>query len=231
MKDATKLVAVLGLILGAAGQARADLIVNGSFEADSWTANNGVSPSGWTTVLDPAGRFPIGYNNSVGNGSSRLHTPFGSQFLVLGALDDNAVDSIRQTVMGLTVGSTYTLGFDQSPEVANSQFGSNIGATISDGVNSNTTPFRIVSNDGSNWAHWFHHDLTFTATNVAETIKFQGIAVDPGGLNAVESGLDNITLTANVTATPEPSTLVSAGMAGLMGLGYAWRRRKAKPAT
>lgn len=32
-------------------------------------------------------------------------------------------------------------------------------------------------------------------------------------------------------ATPEPSTLVSAGMAGLMGLGYAWRRRKAKPAA
>jgi hypothetical protein len=33
------------------------------------------------------------------------------------------------------------------------------------------------------------------------------------------------------TATPEPSTLVSAGIAGLFGLGYAWRRRKAKPAV
>jgi len=28
--------------------------------------------------------------------------------------------------------------------------------------------------------------------------------------------------------TPEPSTLVSASIAGLIGLGLAWRRRKAK---
>jgi hypothetical protein len=33
------------------------------------------------------------------------------------------------------------------------------------------------------------------------------------------------------TATPEPSTLVSAGIAGLVGLGYAWHRRKSKVAA
>lgn len=32
-------------------------------------------------------------------------------------------------------------------------------------------------------------------------------------------------------AAPEPSTLISGGMAGLIGLGYAWRRRKAKVAA
>ncbi len=37
----------------------------------------------------------------------------------------------------------------------------------------------------------------------------------------------------SVTATPvpEPSTIVSASIAGLMGLGYDWRRRKAKLAA
>jgi len=33
------------------------------------------------------------------------------------------------------------------------------------------------------------------------------------------------------TATPEPSTLVSGAIAGLMGIGYGWRRRKAKLAA
>ncbi len=37
-------------------------------------------------------------------------------------------------------------------------------------------------------------------------------------------------ITTNLTAAPEPSTIVSACMAGLIGLGYAWRRRKAKAA-
>ena len=35
------------------------------------------------------------------------------------------------------------------------------------------------------------------------------------------------TITASeITAAPEPSTLSMAGIAGLMGMGYAWRRRK-----
>ena len=30
---------------------------------------------------------------------------------------------------------------------------------------------------------------------------------------------------ADATSIPEPSTLILAGIAGLMGLGFAWRRR------
>ncbi len=40
--------------------------------------------------------------------------------------------------------------------------------------------------------------------------------------------LGTVTLAPTAAPVPEPSTLVSAGIAGLMGLGYAWRRRKAE---
>ena len=41
--------------------------------------------------------------------------------------------------------------------------------------------------------------------------------------------IDNIRLDygAATVATPEPATLATAGLGLLMGLGYAWRRRRA----
>lgn len=38
---------------------------------------------------------------------------------------------------------------------------------------------------------------------------------------------DTITLQINPASVPEPSTLISGGLAALLGLGYAWRRRRA----
>lgn len=40
-----------------------------------------------------------------------------------------------------------------------------------------------------------------------------------------------VTITPTAAPVPEPSTIVSASIAGLMGLGYGWRRRKAKLAA
>jgi PEP-CTERM motif len=39
--------------------------------------------------------------------------------------------------------------------------------------------------------------------------------------------LDDVSLTPNAAATPEPSTMLPAAIASLLGLGYAWRRRQA----
>jgi len=44
----------------------------------------------------------------------------------------------------------------------------------------------------------------------------------------VEHQFDNITLELGNTAVPEPSSLVSGAIGGLIGLGYVWRRRKAR---
>jgi hypothetical protein len=42
------------------------------------------------------------------------------------------------------------------------------------------------------------------------------------------TGISVVDLGPSIAPAPEPSTLVSAGIAGLLGFGYAWRRRRAK---
>lgn len=42
------------------------------------------------------------------------------------------------------------------------------------------------------------------------------------------TGISVVDLSSSIAPAPEPSTLVSAGIAGLFGFGYAWRRRRAK---
>ena len=45
------------------------------------------------------------------------------------------------------------------------------------------------------------------------------------------AGLDNFTYGYAMNAVPEPSSIISASIAGLMGLGYFWRRRNSKVAA
>lgn len=57
------------------------------------------------------------------------------------------------------------------------------------------------------------HDFTFLAVPDDQYGQSMVAAVGPG--------------MPTVAAVPEPSTLAGAALAGLMGLGYAWRRRRA----
>jgi hypothetical protein len=52
--------------------------------------------------------------------------------------------------------------------------------------------------------------------------QFQGVATSLGSISF--SGITNVTFQA--TVVPEPSSFALCGLAGLSGLGYAWRRRK-----
>jgi hypothetical protein len=68
-----------------------------------------------------------------------------------------------------------------------------------------------------------HYSFTDTATSSSTNLSF-AFRQDP-------SFWDFDDVSVNPVAVPEPSTLVSAGMAGLIGLGYTWRRRRAKAAA
>ncbi len=71
-------------------------------------------------------------------------------------------------------------------------------------VNTWTLGGDAIGTVGGNQYGWFDH-------NEFSTLAF-----------------DNTSLTLNTTAVPEPATLISCGIASVIGLGIAHRRRKAR---
>lgn len=66
--------------------------------------------------------------------------------------------------------------------------------------------------------------FSFTASSIRVEVGSYTVGA-PGSLSAT------FAIQTAVAAVPEPSTLISGGIACLFGLGYGWRRRKAKLAA
>ena len=95
--------AVLGLVAGSAGQARAGLIVNGGFETGDFT--------GWTLLPDVGGGV---YTRVIANGTygtSGLLLPHqGTYFATFSNYASQGDSGIEQTVT-TTPGQVYTLSY------------------------------------------------------------------------------------------------------------------------
>lgn len=206
-----------GLSLGPREAKAGPVIANPSFEADPYTFTSISSLTGWT-VYNPSGGPPYGVNNNTyGN------TPYGSQFVALGGQEDGGASYIEQAISGFTIGKTYTLSFAMASEYVNS-----------DKVNVSFTGSSVLPQDfsaapypggGAFWYSWETKSETFVADNTTMTLHLHSYGTN------YEPGIDNFSLTEAVTAVPEPATIVSASLAGLIALGYAGRRRKAKRAA
>ncbi len=175
----------------------APTIVNGSFEADVFSASGygysiglgGVNPlTGWTTLN--IGEYPWGLQNQNAFGAGP--TPFGNQWVVVGYYGMGG-SWIQQVVSGFTVGQTNTLSFALSSEDEAATL-----AQVSFPSGSSTPAQTFVGPPAFLWDTWRIFSMNFVATSTTVTIRFTGLA----GLYGDDPGIDNVIIRSNGCAPP-----------------------------
>ncbi len=218
------LASALALIAAAAPATAANLVVNGSFDADATATKIGFqgNVTGWSgggglTFLAPPGSADDLNQYLAVYGPFPVTSPDGGNFILADG-DPNYAGAFSQTISGLTIGQNYTLNFYQA-------------AGQQAGFGGPTTERWSVSFGGDNWLSnefqlpqggvgpWQAQSHTFTATATSQVLSFLASGT-PGGAPPI-SFLDGVSLEA---AVPEPATW--ALMLGGFGLvGGAMRRR------
>ena len=198
---------VLALAL-AAGPARANLVTNGGFETGDFT--------GWTLT---------GSGGGVAIDNTAAHS--GSYDAAFSLTSGGTTASLTQSI-ATTAGQSYSLSFwlfDQAAVPGNDTmtvtFGGFTDALLWSGLNATSYANVQLTVPGS--------DITGTSTNLAFAAT---IDPNPSGVPGVGGAggpfnLDDIVLTANSAAAPEPPAawLLAVGVAAL---GLAARRRRAQ---
>jgi uncharacterized protein DUF642 len=215
--------ACLSLILLTPPALWADFVVNGSFEADSFTGSGvgyrlGLSGNDVTGWFIPAsdGVYPWGLQNINAFGAGPAAD--GNQWLVLGRYDTGAQYTIQQELTGLSAGSTYLLSFAIASE---SGCCSNAEVSFLSGSSTAAQMFQ-APNSGSYWTAWGAESMSFLATSTSVTLQFKNVS--PSLNDGIDLGLDNVHVE-SVNGVPEPAFVgsVSVMIGGL--LVVAWRRR------
>lgn len=134
-----------------------------------------------------------------------------------------ATDSQPITIAFADGGRSFALasGGSAAAESITNDFRYVLGVSVKEGTNQDDPFANILFNRvGDYGSRALPPTLSLSDFAGAELGYFEG--------NSFFAGLDTLT---PVAAVPEPSTLLSAGTAGLMGLAYAWCRHKAKLAA
>ena len=207
--------AVLMLVVGA-GRARAGLVLytdRAAFEAAttgiSTVTFEGIAGGG---VAFEGSSFTLGGVNFSDFGAARMFVVDKDVYgpgLASDYLNEND-PSTRSTLVTPGVGTT-ALGTDLG--TLDGQFGASRNVTVAATDGSGTSIFVITTPFQPSLGF-----VGFTSDTAIQSINFTGQYVV----------LDNVTSGQALRSVPEPSTLVSVGIGGLMALGYGCRSRKAK---
>jgi hypothetical protein len=211
------------------GRAHADLIVNGGFEDPVlnpaeirlFTPGQLVGSAGWTVLGDSGTNIYViqttyaepwnnisGYNAQEGLNSVDLS----------GDNNQGPSAGIRQTVSTVQ-GQQYALSFYVGSATRTDGPGGGFGPATADLSIDGGARISFTNSDStSGFVNWKQFTYEFTAASNSTTIDF--LNGTPIG-TSVETGLDNVSL----TAVPEPSSLMLAGIGPLALLVSAWRSR------
>jgi hypothetical protein len=200
MKRIGLAVAMLGLMAGAMGQARAGVVTS----LNSIDTGDPMYYRWGPTQQYDATQFHV---TTSGNYTIRTFDVFSDLFLEI--YDDTFSPSqTSYNTTGLLAGVDVDW-YQYTEGLTNSFTGpSHSGEIVRDlALTSGKTYYAVVSTLGPNYGYgWGYGPYQLQIDGGANTASFGPTAV----------------------ATPEPATLISAAMAGLVGLGAARRKRKAK---
>jgi PEP-CTERM motif len=223
-------------------------VPNGGFETGTTGGKLGTNATPWSTTsysflfapgtADTTGATNgsaivklWGPNNGSANGLPAA-SPAGGNYVAADGASGFA-GPITQTINGLVIGDTYTLGFwwagaQQGPSAAVPN--GFTGATteqwkVTLGSDTKSTP--VVTNSSHGFTGWQFQTFEFTATAVSEVLSFLAMGT-PNGVPPF-SLLDGVTLDPAAgpgpAPAPEPAILALFGI-GLIGIPAVWRMRR-----
>ncbi len=198
----------------------ANQLLNGSFESP-------VLTTGTFQTIPPGGE-PAGFEWTVATGNVDLAGP--NPFILFPPYDGAQAVDLNGTIRGslyqdfsTVLGQQYSLTFAYADNPLEGGI-STADVTVTDLLSAGTLLADSVAHSTSTNGppangDWLVYSGVFTATGTNTRLLFASTSAS----NSASGGiiLDDV----NVTAIPEPSTLVFAAM-GLLGLGFAARRRK-----
>lgn len=206
----------VAFFLAAHAAARAQIIVNGSFESPAHTFTQNISGTfsftGWSGTASSNGGN-AGLVVGTDNGLAPAH---GNQHYTFNGGNPSDQGYIEQT-FSTTTGASYQLSF----QIGRAGGGQDLRLTATLLNGATTLAFGEYTPGGS--GTYTTQTLNFTATGTSTTLRFTDIS---GGNSISDLYIDNVAVTAS--AIPEPSTYaLILGM--LAAAAAAHRKRKHGP--
>jgi hypothetical protein len=238
--------AAILFIFASPARATQSYVINGSFETT--TAGTGqlgfnTNATGWTNVVnggvdgynflfapgtaDTTGATGVDGNLKLwgpGDGSANglpASSPDGGNYVAADGIYETG--AIQQQITGLTIGTSYTLGFYWAGAQQSGYTGVNTEGWQVSFTGDPTQDTAIASNTTEGFTGWMHQTFTFIAQSATPTLSFLAVGTPNG--EPPFSLLDGVSLT---QTTPEPATNALIGL-GLLGIPLAAKLMKKRP--